>query len=185
MKSVVVALCVSLTVVVAACGSSAPAPEAGTAPAAAPAAAPPAPKAPPVLGQVPAPPATITTSSVYMNNPGTGLLKALQAGWHSQSPPKYPEWIEIKFQEPQVFSKMSMLPQDGGVDRSPKKIRVETSDGVTWTPLITLEDACPKTINTWHTYELGKSVETMRVRLMIDSNCGSAIITLRGVKFDQ
>ena len=131
------------------------------------------------------PRATITASSTLDDFGPGGILAANQPGWHSQKPPKFPEWVQLDFNQKQTFTKVSLLPQDSFPDRGPKRLLVQVSDdGKSWTTAETVDDACGET-NRWKTLGLGKQVETSHVRLVIESNCGSKeLLTFRALRFE-
>ena len=139
----------------------------------------------PVEGPIVAPEATIAASSAHQTYGPEGLLRARQPGWHARVPPQFPEWVEVNLEEPRTASNVSFLPQDGARDRSPKRVRIETStDGKSWSPIMTIEDACPE-MNRWRTFDLPKATELKRIRLTFESNCGSeSFLTFRGLKFE-
>lgn len=131
------------------------------------------------------PEAVVTSSSFLDQLNATGLLQAREPGWHSRTPPVFPEWITVEFMQPQRFSGLSLLPQDGLIERAPKKVRIETSatDG-SWAPVTTIEDSCTPQ-NQWHTFRFGSTVETTKLRLTILSNCGYLnLVTLRGLRLE-
>ena len=131
------------------------------------------------------PRATIGASSTLDDFGPGGILAANQPGWHSQRPPRFPEWVQLDFNQRQTFTKVWLLPQDGFPDRGPKRLLVQLSDdGKSWTTAGSVDDACGET-NRWKTLDLGKQVETSRVRLWIESNCGSKeLLTFRGLRFE-
>ena len=140
---------------------------------------------PPVISsRVPA--ARIKTSSVLGQFNADGILRAAEPGWHADSPPVYPQWIEISFDEMQNIHGLALLPQDGNSRRAPREIRIAmSSDGGEWTLLTAIADACNRTGDTWRSHPLPLPVATMHLRLTILSNCGDRrFLTLRGLRVE-
>ena len=188
---VFVAACVAA---VASCrGSDAPPQEQATtpAPAASPAVAPaPQPDAEPLEPEITegVPDATVTASSeMAAETPAAGVLHARHAGWHSQKPPKYPEWVQVRFQQPQRVSKVSILPQHMYGARAPAQFDIQVSDnGKAWKTLLDVENGCVGDKGRWRSYTLPEPVTTSWVRLNIRGNCGDAeVLTFRGLKFES
>jgi hypothetical protein len=129
--------------------------------------------------------AHISASSTLQDFGPGGVLSANQPGWHSQKPPKFPEWVQLDFNQKQSFTKLSLLPQDGFPDRGPKRLQIQVSDdGKTWTTAGTIDNACGE-VNRWKSLDVGKTVDTTHVRLLIESNCGSQeLLTFRGLRFE-
>ena len=139
---------------------------------------------PPILTPVPA--ARITTSSVLRQFNANGLLRAAEPGWHANSPPVYPEWIEISFDDMQTVGGLALLPQDANFARGPRQLVVETSaDGTTWAPIAMIDHACNGPNQRWRSHPFGSPTRTQHLRLTIFSNCGDrTLLTLRGIRVE-
>jgi hypothetical protein len=125
----------------------------------------------------------ITASSQSDKLGPEGLLANSSPGWHSQFPPKYPEQITIYFGDAKQFNTVGVYPQSGYADRNPKAFDLEGSmDGSVWTQIISVTDGCRPEHNGWIDYPL-KQAAAKYVRLIIKANCGSAYLTLMGLRF--
>jgi hypothetical protein len=121
---------------------------------------------------------------VYETYNAAGLLSAAEPGWHVRAD-SLPESVEIAFEQEQTITAMSLLPQDGFPVRGPKRVQLEVAKADAWEEVLTVEDACPGTVNRWRTFPLDQPLKTSRVRLVVSSNCGDpGLMTIRGLKFE-
>lgn len=129
----------------------------------------------------------ITSSSQSGNFGPQGLLGAVQPGWHSASPPSYPESVTVDFKTLRKFKSIGLLQQDGKPTRAPKALHIEISaNGKTWAPAGGTDNACtPNKPDGWFTIDLAKPVKTRYLKLVIDANCGEpGFLTFRGLRVD-
>jgi len=114
-----------------------------------------------------------------------GLFDAVQPGWHSAQPAKYPESLTVDFQIPREVQFIGLLQQEGQPTRAPKSLRIEiSSDGKTWTAVGGSENACaPNIPDGWFNIDLAKPITAQHMKIVIFSNCGDAqLLTLRGLR---
>jgi hypothetical protein len=129
----------------------------------------------------------LTASSQLEKYGPEGLLSATQPGWHSTSPPRFPEWVMVDFQAPREVRSLELLPQDRVPERAPKVIRVEISpDGNTWRRVADSDNACsPNTPDGWSRVNFAKPATGRYLKISILSNCGDpGLVTFRGLRFD-
>lgn len=127
----------------------------------------------------------ILTASSQGDNGPQGLFDAVQPGWHSASPPKYPESLTVDFQAPREVKFIGLLQQDGAPARAPKSLRIEiSSDGKTWTEVGGSDNACvPNKPDGWVNVDLAKPITAQYMKIVILSNCGDTyLLTLRGLR---
>lgn len=127
----------------------------------------------------------ITASSKADKLGPEGLFDATQPGWHSGTPPKYPESLTVDLLAPQEVKFIGLLQQDGKPARAPKSLRIETSsDGKTWTEVGGSDNACvPNKPDGWVNIDLAKPITAQHIKIVIFSNCGDAsLLTLRGLR---
>lgn len=127
----------------------------------------------------------VTASSKIEKLGPEGLFEAAQPGWHSASPPTYPESLTVDLLAPQEVKFIGLLQQDGQLARAPKSLRIETSsDGKTWTEAGGADDACaPNKPDGWVNIDLAKPITAQHIRIVIFSNCGDTqFLTLRGLR---
>jgi len=128
---------------------------------------------------------TITVSSVSNDLGGDGLLEATAPGWHSASPPHYPESIGVDVGNDRLIGSVAMLPQAGQETRFAKAVRIEISaDGEKWRPIAGADNICgTRTPDGWE----GISFTPTKVRyskIVIFSNCGDeSLLTIQGLRF--
>ncbi len=132
------------------------------------------------------PTSKVTASSQLDNMGPEGLLSATQPGWHSASPPKFPEWVMVDFQVHREVRFLGLLQQDGIPTRAPKAIRVEMSnDGNSWSQVAGSDDACsPNKPDGWSNIDFAKPATGRYLKIVILSNCGDlGLVTFRGLRF--
>lgn len=164
-----------------------PTPSKAAAPAAAAAPAIKAPAPPTPTPGAPLPLPRITASSQDRHYGPEGLLAAVPPGWHSTSPPDYPEWIVADFQVTREIRTLGMLAQDNSWSRAPRVIRIESSDdGRTWQPQTASQIPCqPNTAAGWLNLNLRTVAKGRYLKIAILQNCGDPnYLTLRGLRFE-
>lgn len=128
----------------------------------------------------------ILTASSQMGDYGPqGLFDAVQPGWHSAQPAKYPESLTVDFRAPREVKFIGLLQQEGQPARAPKSLRIEiSSDGKTWTAVGGSDNACaPNKPDGWVNIDLAKPITAQHMKIVIFSNCGDAqLLTLRGLR---
>lgn len=128
----------------------------------------------------------ILTASSQMGDYGPqGLFDAVQPGWHSAQPAKYPESLTVDFRAPREVKFIGLLQQEGQSARAPKSLRIEiSSDGKTWTAVGGSDNACaPNNPDGWVNIDLAKPITAQHMKIVIFSNCGDAqLLTLRGLR---
>jgi hypothetical protein len=116
-----------------------------------------------------------------------GLLDQMQPGWHAASPVTYPQTLTIDFQAARKIRAVGLLPQDGGLGRAPKNVRIESSmAGSAWTSVAEVSDACSLSgPDSWRVISFNKTFTARYLKIVIMSNCGDpGLLTLQGLKFE-
>lgn len=127
----------------------------------------------------------LTASSTLGDYGPQGLLDAVQPGWHSAQPAKYPQFLTVDFRTPREIKFIGLLQQEGQPARAPKSLRIEiSSDGKTWTAVGGSDNACaPNKPDGWVNVDLAKPITAQHMKIVIFSNCGDAqLLTLRGLR---
>ena len=129
----------------------------------------------------------VTASSKTGKLGPEGLFGAVKPGWHSASPPKFPESVTVDFRAPREVKFVDLLQQNDQPERAPSSLRIEISnDGKTWTEVGGSDNTCtPNNQDGWVNVDLAKPVTTQYLKLVINLNCGDPkILTLRGLRVD-
>jgi hypothetical protein len=127
----------------------------------------------------------VTATSQYVQYGPQGLFSAREPGWHAELHPKYPQTLNVDFQEAKSFGGIGLLPQDDSAVRAPKNIRINVSDdGKTWVPAAASEDSCAtNAADGWHNVKFAERVKARYLQIEIFSNCGDPdLLTLRGLR---
>ncbi|MBF0344771.1 MAG: discoidin domain-containing protein [Nitrospirae bacterium] len=121
---------------------------------------------------------SIKASSI-LGSLGTDKLfgtKITYTAWHTQSPPVYPEWLNLTFQRPVSFKKLVLTPQyprNIFIARAPRQYAIKISDnGIDWKELAYVDDVCKVFMTDNNVTELPETITTKFVRLELYSNCG-------------
>jgi hypothetical protein len=128
---------------------------------------------------------TVSARSLSPEFGPEGLFTAKAPGWHAVRPPKYPEMLSIDFGAPREVRIVGLLAQVGQPKRSPKALRIETSDdGAAWIPVAGSDDACtPNVKGGWHDIQFVRPAKGRYLRLVVFSNCGDGeLLTLLGLR---
>jgi hypothetical protein len=136
----------------------------------------------------------ITVSSVLdKRNPGmspAGLLSGSSI-WHAQSPPKFPEWVEISYSDAFAIGSFSLLPQPnshGGSEcrRAPKDFVLQGSnDRTVWTDLLRVSDNTYHDGVEWRKWEISTASSWLYYRLQITSSGEPAFLTINQIRLDK
>ena len=112
------------------------------------------------------------------------LARADPPGWHSQSPPVFPEKIEIDFRARKTFDEIWLLPQEGQPRRAPKEVRIEvSSDRDVWSVVLEINDFFGFNPNGWSSTTMPEPVSARYLKLTILSNNGDDdFVTLTGIR---
>ncbi|WP_137938174.1 discoidin domain-containing protein [Chitinivorax sp. B] len=128
---------------------------------------------------------TISASSQTAELGPAGLMQATKPGWHSDQPPKFPEYITVDLHASKAVGTVGLLQQEGQPKRGPKALRIEvSSDGNEWTPVAGADDACqPNAKDGWTDVTLSKPATARYVKVVVFSNCGDPhLLTIRGLR---
>lgn len=127
----------------------------------------------------------VVASSKMEEYGAEGLLVARNPGWHAASPVSYPQVLNVDFGRPRNIHQLLFLAQDGQSERGPKSIRVSVSiDATEWRDIYSGEVSCSKNTDRWNRIKVPVTEEYRYLRINILSNCGSNILTLRGLGFE-
>jgi hypothetical protein len=133
-------------------------------------------------------PAKVTASSQHESYGPEGLLEAREPGWHSASPPQYPQFLQIDLAKKEEISYIAFLPQKGFDARLPKAIRIDASeDGKSWHAIAGSDNMCEINTNDgWVNLPFDKPRKINFLKIIIFSNCdGGTWLTLRGVRYGK
>lgn len=128
----------------------------------------------------------VTASSQHEQLGPEGLLTFQRPGWHSRTPPDYPEWLSIDLRTNREIAMIGLLAADDQQARAPKVIRIESSnDGVMWSALNAVEIPCtPNSDGGWLNLGMMSPARGRYLKIVILSNCGDAAhVALRGLRF--
>ena|SRR5438034_86468 len=112
--------------------------------------------------------------------------------WHAQRPPKYPEWVILKFDMPARRTKLSMeaqperAPGTGEFKRSPKSFVLQGSpDGTTWSDLLKVQNNQYDQGGVWKSWSFRNSNSYLYYRIYIMANDGDPdLLTVAGLKLE-
>ena len=137
-------------------------------------------------------PGIMASSVMDKNNPDmnpAGLLAGTGI-WHAQSPPKYPEWVEIEYPEPFLATGLSVLPQPEGPAgkehlRAPKDFLLQGSnDRKTWSELLSVRGNVHANGSEWRQWTLRNSTPWRYYRLFITASGDPALLTIRQIRLE-
>ena len=130
----------------------------------------------------------ITTSSVADRSNqylGAGGILSGTTIWHSQTPPKYPEWVEIQYSTPGIITKLSIKPQDGNPSRAPKNFVFQAgNDGKKWVDIYTVKDNVHKSGSDWHTWSFKNKGKYLYYRIFITGGGDPSLLTIQQIKLE-
>ena len=133
-------------------------------------------------------PAKVTASSTMKPPYGPESLLVGNVPWHAQSPPKFPEWVEVVYKKPVVATELAMQAQGCQparcANRAPKSFIFQGSmDGRGWSDLLTVNNAGYTDEGQWLKWPLhgGKAYTTYRV-LVKSNNGDQSYLTLQSLK---
>jgi len=123
-------------------------------------------------------PVKISASSVLRPLHGPEkILTEKSPIWHAQSPPEYPEWVEIKYSEPVEITALKLKAQ-GSVkypifNRAPRYFFIQGSlDRKTWANLLEVKDARFSLENPWLEWKFDNENSFQYYRILIMANGG-------------
>lgn len=128
----------------------------------------------------------VAASSQFEQFGPEGLLTFLRPGWHSATPPDFPEWLLVDFRSEREITMIGLLAQDDHQDRAPRIIRIESStDGQTWLAQNAAEIPCaPNSDGGWLNLGLLTPARGRYLKIVVLANCGARdYVGLRGLRF--
>jgi len=128
----------------------------------------------------------VSASSQFEQLGPEGLLTFARPGWHSVTPPDYPEWLLVDFRGEREISMIGLLAHDDHQDRAPRIIRIESSsDGQTWLAQNAAEIPCaPNSDGGWLNIGLLTPARGRYLKIVVLANCGARDhLGLRGLRF--
>ena len=130
----------------------------------------------------------INSSNQYL---GAGGILSGTTIWHTQTPPKYPEWVEIQYSTPGIITKLSIKPQDEGPSggkeylRAPKNFIFQASnDGKKWVDIYTVKDNVHKSGSDWHTWSFKNKGKYLYYRIFITGGGEPSLLTIQQIKLE-
>ena len=142
------------------------------------------PVAPPREKSQSALPPRLTASSQLPQTGPEGLM--VLKGWQSASPPDYPEWLLVDFQESRAISLIGVLAAKDNQRRAPRILRIESSDdGRNWSTQAASEIPCaPNADDGWLNLGLLSIAKGRYLKIVILANCGDpGFVAIRGLRF--
>jgi hypothetical protein len=111
------------------------------------------------------------------------LMSASKRIWHSQSPVRFPEWVELRFDTPLRVGRLFLQSQDRHPERSPGRFRLEVwhSDG--WQPVLEVAQCHWRSGGgQWQVWPLARPLAARRFRLVVLGNAGDpGLVTLQNL----
>jgi len=106
--------------------------------------------------------------------------------WHAQTPPQYPEWVEIAYKNPIIVTKLKLEPQpnnrpgDGNHKRAPKDFIFQASnDEKAWVDLLTVKNNLHKDDNDWHEWKFTNHKKYSYYRMYITASDHPDLLTIQ------
>ena len=133
------------------------------------------------------------TASSHMNSDQHLSVDGLLSGstiWHAQTPPHYPEWVQVKYSRPKKVKSFSMKPQDSSPNgqeylRAPKDFQLAGgNDGKTWQTLLTVKNNIPGDSKQWGAWKIDTPGEYLYYRITITAGGNPALLTIQQIKLD-
>ena len=116
-------------------------------------------------------------------------LVANKGTWHSQSPPKYPEWVEIEYAKPTTITYIAIQSQPDSVNgsehkRAPKDFVFQGSnDRKNWVNLLNVKDNSYKEGGEWKSWSFKNKASYTYYRIYMTANCGDpSYLTITQIK---
>lgn len=134
---------------------------------------------------------SITASSVMNESKGlgpTGLLTGTTL-WHSQKPPRLPEWVQLDLKSPASFTHFGMKAQpnsDKGLEneRAPKDFIVQgKGKGGAWENLLDVKNAVFKPREEMKEWVLTRKGSYASYRVLINAGSSKEIVTIGQLAF--
>lgn len=114
------------------------------------------------------------------------LLRGYRKIWHAQSPPQYPEWIEIKYRQPKTFNTFGLRPQSGNQNeykRAPIDFQLQGSnDKINWSDLLEVKGASYENVGGWQYWSFNNSKAYLYYRTKITAGGHRDILSLRQIE---
>ncbi len=109
--------------------------------------------------------------------------------WHCQSPPKYPEWVEIEYVKPTKITYLAIKSQPdsaGGSEhkRGPKDFVLQGSNSrKSWVDLLKVKDNFYKEGGEWKSWSFKNKSSYAYYRIYMTANCGDpSYLTISQIK---
>lgn len=116
------------------------------------------------------------------------LMETNQTIWHAQSPPKYPEWIEVDYYEPKRITQMALRAQDDSKagdehQRGPKNFVLQaSSDKTNWKDIFHVKGNAYTSGGQWKQWEFANSAAYRYYRIYITSGGNPNYLTLTQIR---
>jgi len=116
------------------------------------------------------------------------LMEEQKTIWHAQSPPRFPEWIEIAYSGKTKKTHLEIMAQDdspGGNEhtRGPKDFVVQGSnDGVKWKDLLHVTNNVYTKSGEWKDWDFDNGDGFSRYRIYITAGNDEGLLTIRQIK---
>jgi SAM-dependent methyltransferase len=133
----------------------------------------------------------VTASSNHFKDQDLSLLISplISCIWHATSPPQYPEWLKLTYDDPFIVSKISFQSQDNAPSgsehqRAPRNFKVQASeDGKAWQDLLTVENFIFHQGGDWKSWSFENNNPYTHYRLLICENNGDPdFLTVQNLK---
>lgn len=114
------------------------------------------------------------------------ILESYSPIWHSESGPKYPQWIEFAYKNPVIIKSITIEGQPGCLVRAPSEFYFQgRNDNEQWHNLLYVADAAITDGQEFKTWAVKKKNSYKYYRLYILKNNGSPdFVTIKKVSFD-
>lgn len=136
--------------------------------------------------------AITASSNMFPNNPGNSpmyLMEDKKTIWHAQSPPKYPEWVEIAFCPPASMTHLGIMAQDDSPampeihKRGPKDFVLQGSnDRTKWEDLYMVKDNVYTKGGEWKEWDFSiKNNRYTYYRIYITASSATGLLTIQQI----
>ncbi len=139
--------------------------------------------------------ASITASS-HMFAPDTYthakyLMEENRTVWHAQSPPRYPEWVEVAYSAPVIINHLEMRAQDVSQNgsenkRAPKAFIFQGSnDRLRWKDLLEVRNNAYEQGGQWKGWDVRNKDGFRYYRIFIKAGGDPNVLTIKQIRLEN
>ena len=134
----------------------------------------------------------VVSSSSMLNSYSSKHLLHGGLIWHAQSPPQYPEWVEIDYSSPKKIKCLAMQAQGDGIGsgneylRMPKDFIFQASnDRNTWVDLLKVSNNIYNIGGEWKRWNFQNKNNYRHYRIYITANSDPNLLTIQQIGLDE